>query len=209
MSEKYIVKQGDCISSIADRFGLFPDTIWNDPENRELKEKRKDPNILLPGDTVFVRDLEEREETCATGQKHIFRKKGVPEKLRVQFMSGDDPISNEKYILDIDGELRSGSTDSNGKLEENITPGVKKVKLWLGEDKTEYVISPGNLDPIDEVSGVQARLNNLGFNCGKPDGKKGPKTTIALRRFQKRYDLKETGEIDKQTVGKLESTHIS
>jgi N-acetylmuramoyl-L-alanine amidase len=206
---EYKVKQGDCLSNIAHRYGLFWEKVWNHPKNSKLQEKRKDPNILHPGDVVFIPDKEKKEESGASEQKHRFRKKGVPEKLRIRFMAGNEPIANENYILDIDGEVKSGTTDGEGNLEESIPPNAKRAKLWLGEEKQEYEINLGYLDPIDELSGVQARLNNLGFNCGKVDGIKGPKTTAALKRFQKKHSLKETGEIDEQTRNALKNAHIN
>ena len=79
----YTVKQGDCISSIAQKHGLFWDKVWNHPKNANLQERRKDPNVLSPGDVVFVPDKDEKEESGATEQRHRFKRKGVPEKLRI------------------------------------------------------------------------------------------------------------------------------
>ena len=56
------VKQGECISSIAEDYGFSWERIWNDLNNEELKQKRKDPNILYPGDEVVIADKEVREE---------------------------------------------------------------------------------------------------------------------------------------------------
>ena len=47
----------------------------------------------------------------------------------------------------------------------------------------------GDLDPIETLSGVQARLNALRFDCGKVDGIWGEKTECAVRRFKKSLDI--------------------
>lgn len=129
----YKVKLGDCISSIAFKHGLFPGTVWDDPKNSKLKEERKNPNILAPGDVVHVRDIEEKEEDCASEERHRFRKKGVPEKLIVQFKIGDKPRADEDYVLDIDGALSEGKTDKDGKIDIWIPPDAKKGKITFRE----------------------------------------------------------------------------
>jgi N-acetylmuramoyl-L-alanine amidase len=75
MPKKHIVKQGECISSIADAHGFFPDNIWNDAANTKLRGKRKDPNVLYSGDVVVIPDKQSKEESCATEKKHSFIKK--------------------------------------------------------------------------------------------------------------------------------------
>jgi N-acetylmuramoyl-L-alanine amidase len=88
---KHTVRQGDCISSIADKYGFFPDTLWNLPENGELKQRRQDPNVLFSGDEVFVPDKREKTESCATEQRHRFRRKGTPAILRLRIMRPAEP----------------------------------------------------------------------------------------------------------------------
>ena len=54
------------------------------------------------------------------------------------------------------------------------------------------------------LTGVQFRLNALGFGAGRVDGIKGPKTTRAVRAFQKSYPpLKVDGIPGPQTQDKL------
>jgi N-acetylmuramoyl-L-alanine amidase len=206
---EYTVRQGDCIHNIAEKYGLFLETIWNHPNNRDLKRNRLDPNVLYPGDVVFVPDKEERLESCDTGQRHSFCKKGVPAMLNLQLMQDDEPRVNESYLLEIDGDLFSGITDEEGKIEQPIPPGARRGKLVVGEAQDEYLLYLGHVDPINEISGVQARLNNLGFYCGETDGNLGPRTEAALKSFQAKYDLTESGEADEATRGKLIEVHGS
>jgi len=88
---KYVVQSGDCISSLAEENGLLWQTIWDHPENAELKAKRQDPNILLPGDEVFIPAIELRLETRPVDGTHKFVKKGVPAKLRIRIMKAAEP----------------------------------------------------------------------------------------------------------------------
>ena len=50
---------------------------------------------------------------------------------------------------------------------------------------------------------AQVKLNELGFNVGAPDGAGGPKTTNALRAFQKDRGIPVTGRLDNATKSEL------
>ena len=50
---------------------------------------------------------------------------------------------------------------------------------------------------------AQTKLNELGFNVGAPDGAGGPKTTNALRAFQKDRGIPVTGRLDNATKSEL------
>jgi N-acetylmuramoyl-L-alanine amidase len=65
----------------------------------------------------------------------------------------------------------------------------------------------GDLDPVQEVSGVQGRLNNLGFPCGPVDGVLGSMTQAALRAFQAHVGIDPSGEVDTQTRERLVAEH--
>ena len=223
--KKYTVKQGDCISSIAFKYGFFPDTIWNDSKNSKLKQDRKDPNALFPGDSLVIPEKQLKEEQCQAEQKHRFRRKGVPERLRIQFLTGDEeedaPRKAIPYTLDITtksgGPLpqKKGKTDNDGFLDEAIPPDASKGKIVLdeGEDEQVHEGMLGHLDPIDTISGVQARLNNLDYDCGDEDGILGVMTRNAIRNFQADNDLEiltgdfDFTDIDQDTLDKIEELH--
>jgi len=200
---QYTIKEGDCLSSIAERHGLFWEKIWNHPNNMELKRRRRDPNILYPGDIVFLPEKEKKEETGLTEQKHRFRKKGAPAKVRLRLMRNDLPRANEPYVLEVDGNFFTGTTDTDGKLEQSIPPHAKKGKLLIGKKREAYILNLGGMDPLHELAGIQKRLNNLGFYCGPANGILGPQTIDALKAFQKKHRLTESGEVDEATKNKL------
>lgn len=208
---KYTVKQGECIDSIAFKHGHFWETLWNLSENTELKQKRKDPNVLFPGDEVFIPDKREKTESGATEQRHRFRKKGVPAKLRLVFKIEHEPRANERYWLSVDdGPFQTDTLDETGLLEVSIPPNAAKAHVFVGEGvrKTEHVFKLGNVDPISKPSGIQSRLANLGYPC-EHETHLGETTRSALREFQKDHGLNASGELDDATQNALKKAHGS
>jgi hypothetical protein len=55
----------------------------------------------------------------------------------------------------------------------------------------------------DTVARAQAKLNELKFSAGVPDGQIGPRTRDAIRKFQSAKKLKVTGELDPDTLSAL------
>jgi N-acetylmuramoyl-L-alanine amidase len=199
------VQQGDCINSIGFQYGFFPKTLWEHPDNAELKTLRKNPNVLRPGDVVHIPEKKQKEESCATEKLHKFKRKGVPSKLNLRLLFNEKPRANEDYVLEIDGKLIKGKTDGDGWIRQPISPDAKEAKLKLKDGKEEYPLNLGHLDPIDEIEGVQARLQNLGYYSGEVDGEMNEETVDAIRKFQQDMGLKESGEIDKVFRDKLRS----
>lgn len=202
MSENYKVKQGDCISSVAFEKGFFPATIWDHPNNKELKDKRKDPNVLLPGDSLFVPDKRINEVSKPTNEVHKFRIKNTPKLLRVQFIDLETPVANMDFEFEIDGVLKTGKTDNEGWINEYIDPSARKGQLTFA-DGSKFELLLGNLDPVDEISGIQGRLWRLGLFEGKIDGKLTDETKAAIALFQTSCDLEATGEPDQSTKDEL------
>lgn len=207
MPRQHKVKQGECLSSIAEKYGLFPETIADDGANADLKNQRKDLNVLYPGDVLTIPDKRKKEVSCGTEKRHRFRKKGTPAQLRLKLLDEDDsPRANVKYSLQIEGRYFEGSTDGEGKLEQTIPPGAKKAVLML-EDDDPIPLDLGHLDPVDTITGVQQRLRNLGYECNEETGDLDDGTISALKAFQKDNDLEESGEPDQTTKDKLVEKH--
>jgi len=208
MATKHTVKQGECISSIAAKYGLFPETIWEDPANAELKERREDPNVLAPGDVVVIPDKRIKEERVGTDKRHRFRKKGVPELLRLRLLDEDgEPLANEPYLLSVEGTVRRGTTDGDGVVTEHISPDARSGRLVLLNTEEEYRLALGHLDPLDSATGVQDRLNNLGFTCGSVDGVIGPKTQESISYYREVASLAEGDGVDREFLDHIASQH--
>lgn len=203
--KQHCVKKGDCISSIAEQNGLFWETVWQHGENSQLREKRDDPNVLLPGDMVFIPDKVVNQEICATGQRHSFVKLGVPAKLNLKVLDNYEVQSNEPYELIIDGVHHSGSTDANGNLEHSMQPKAKVGRLTLTNSGRVFELELGGMDPISEQSGVIARLENLGYDMSGSE----KKFQIAVKQFQSMQGLEVTGKVNADTKSKLLIVHGS
>lgn len=208
----HTVTQGECLSSIAKKYGFAQwKTLYDHPENAELKKQRKNPSLLLPGDGVWIPEKEQKEVECAAGQKHRFTVKSPKALFRVVLKDGSgEHYGNKKYELTVGDRTWKGTTDGKGLVEQKIEQDAAEAQLvvWL-DDKTSHAwtLRLGHLDPAETVSGAQARLRNLGYDAGPIDGQPGPKLEAALRAFQKKNGLSETGTLDDATKDKIRAAH--
>jgi peptidoglycan hydrolase-like protein with peptidoglycan-binding domain len=53
------------------------------------------------------------------------------------------------------------------------------------------------------ITEMQQRLTELGYGPGSADGKMGPRTVTALKKFQHDHKLPITGALDQQTINAL------
>lgn len=207
MPIRHVIKQGESVISLSEKHGLFAETIWNHPENAELKEFRQNMNILMPGDILFIPDKQPKEVSRETNVVHKFKRKGIPALFRLQIFDIEEPRANQQYTFEVDGKMYEGQTDSRGVLEHTIPAGSKKGNIIIGPDEYSIEVNFGYLDPINEIAGVQKRLSNMGYDCGELTNELDEKTQSQLKLFQKRFGLEETGEADMKTLEKLEEIH--
>jgi hypothetical protein len=200
----YTVKQHDCCSSLGHKYGIPWKKIWNHPKNAALKQKRKNPDVLFPGDLIFIPEITLKEEPCATDQLHKFKRKVDKVWLRLRLLEEDKPRKNLKYTLIIGNQTIEGTTDGNGKLEHKISPNPKEA--WVKTETDVYHLKLGGLDPTEEDAGVEQRLQNLGF-LGKD--KSDEKVDASVKDFKKKNGLGETEEVNAATRSKLLEKHGS
>jgi len=190
MARMHTVEQGECLARIARKYG-FTDyrTIYDHAKNAELRRLRPDPSILFPGDRVFIPDKEAKQESRGTTQVHRFRKPSTTRILRIAVEDAHgERLRGTPYQLELGGKLYAKTTTDEGILEEEIPIDAVEGTLRVGD--LEWPILVGHLNPAertpdDGVSGIQARLLNLGYDPGPIDGILGPRTEAAIRAFQR------------------------
>jgi N-acetylmuramoyl-L-alanine amidase len=215
MALYHTVVQGECLASISRKYGFLNyRTIYDAPENDEFRRRRPNPNIINPGDQLYIPDKKVKMETRGTDAHYTFQISPQKVVLRVVVKrDGGTPYANKTFELTVGNSTVRDQTSGDGLLEVQIPADVTTgtLKIFVGEKEADGAIvwnlSIGHLDPPDTVTGLQARLNNLGFYCGQVDGIVGPKTERALRAFQIVNGLPVTAALDAATCGLLEGEH--
>lgn len=210
----YSVQQGDTIAKIAKAQGFKHwRTIYEDTKNAKLKEERPDPNVLYPGDKVFIPEKSTKRESGSDKTRHRFRLKAEKSWLRIILRDADNkPLKDTSYGLEVGDLLFEGYTNGKGLLEHEIPcdadAGLLRVTGW------EFPLRIGHLDPVDEISGWQARLHNLGYRPGPVDGAEQNEDgsvredlQSAVEEFQFDHGLVVDGRVGPKTQEKLKKEH--
>jgi N-acetylmuramoyl-L-alanine amidase len=183
----YTVRQGDCLSSIAAQHG-FRDyrIIYDHPSNAALKAKRPNPNVVNPGDGLFIPEKEQKQCPAPTGKRTTFWARIPRTRLRLRLLDlRGNALGGLAFTLTVAGREIKGTTAGDGMIDELIPAHAPRASLLLDERGVTKELVLGALDPIDTVSGYQGRLKNLGYDPGPVDGVAGPRTAAAVRAFQR------------------------
>ncbi len=207
----HVLQAGESIESLADAYGHFGPTIWDHPDNCALKELRGNPDVLLPGDEVHIPPLRVKTATASTGLRHRFKRRGVPSKIYFYAKVFGQPLADQPFVVEVDDQRTEGRTTDEGLVECFVRPDAPTARITIGEGEStwEYVLRLRRLEPVTEVSGVQARLANLGFFNGPVDGNPSADLESAIGRFQAAYGQAVTGELDEAGREALVGAHGS
>ncbi len=205
----HVVRQGEHLAAIAHRYG-FSDyrVLWEHPQNAELRQRRRDnPNVLRPGDEIFIPEREECAEEGATEQRHRFVRHGTQLMLRLRVRDIDgQPIENTECELYIGLDRHVLTTNGDGILEHPLPLDAENGRLRVSERNLDFDLRIGHLDPIDETPGQRARLNNLGYFAGYSE-EDTRQIKWAVEEFQCENGMRPTGACDAPTQEKLLSVY--
>jgi hypothetical protein len=204
-----VIAQGDCLLSIAHRYRMSEQTIWNHGPNAALRARRNHPNQLAPGDELHIPAREDAIHSVQTERRHRFRVTRSDCEIVIRLVERAEPRRGVRYTLLVEGEERAGATDGDGCIRERVSRSARSgtLVLHLAAGDRCFPVRIGHLDPIETVTGVQERLNHLGFMAGAIDGWIGPETQRAIRVFQHARGLRLTGELDAATRDELRKAH--
>jgi hypothetical protein len=185
----HTVQQGECLSRIAAQYGFRSfHTVYDDPGNANLRKIRPDPNLLFPGDVVFIPEKQLKELPGPTAKLHRFQLAAPRRVLRLvmEDLNGEK-MASEAYELEIEGQVITGVTGPDGLIEQVIPMAAENGTLTT--KRYTWPLNIAHLNPVDRttdegITGIQARLRNMGYDPGKIDGVLGPRTEEAVRAFQ-------------------------
>jgi Putative peptidoglycan binding domain len=209
MASVHTVQQGEHLSGIAEQYGFRQfESIWDHPKNADVKKKRKFPHVLLPGDELYIPDKEQKTESAPTTNVHRFIVPAQPLKLRIALTDFDnEPVANTDCELEVDGKISPLKSDGKGIVELTIARTAKSGTLRVPDLEIEIPLQIGHLDPLEEDTGWQARLTNLGYYAGPERDANGERLRYAIEEFQCDQKLSVTGELDGATQAKLKELH--
>lgn len=210
----HFVCQGEWLALIASRYGVSPNKVWEHPENAALRQRKRTPNILHPGDHIYIPERTLASVSATTEARHRFRTRTTPTYLRIMIQDpAGHPYAQKRYRLQFDTEVLEGDTDRDGWISVVLPDGSSRGRLqvWVRDNNDfpplRWQVWVGALNPRSEITGVQARLRNLGFDVGPTDGVIGPRTRKAIRQFRLRHRLTEGDDINDSLIDHLNAVH--
>lgn len=213
---QYTVKQGDTLLRIAKQFGFETSkALYMHADNAAFRSLRPNPDVMYPGDVLNIPENATNVFTAQTNRRHRFVvcREDEPEQETLQMTLKDSSgsyLANVRSELKVGGQTLKTETDKKGNLtialpETDATDG--ELYIYSDENSTEpshqLTVQLAHLDPIDTLSGIQARCNNLGYYCGTVDGIMGDNTRNGVQAFQADNGLVKDGEPGSKTQHKL------
>ena len=226
----HTVEQGETMISIALAHG-FSDwrKVWDDDANAELRKLREDPQVLMAGDEVAIPEVEVKTVELDTDTVHYFVRKAPTAPFSLTLLDEfGDPRAGCRYILEVEHLSFDEVVPDDGVIAHELpaTAQIGVLTVFLDEHRDEeeeneeeegeelfleYPLQLGHLDPVSELSGIQARLILLGFDIAKADGSDNDETKLAIRTFQFGHMGRDdaSGELDDETREAIEEAFSS
>jgi len=179
----HTVQKGDNLSKIARQY-KHKDwrVIYHHPDNAAFRKRRKNPNLIMPGDEIFIPPVKGQSVSVNTGSNHQFViKPDVPLPdltwLKIRALYDDPwetPLPEETVDIRVDKTpfvqkkpLQSGqgrntrATNESAAKETSSEPGTVVLdQVPAGEVELEFTRQPGVEQEIEALrNSIETRLD--------------------------------------------------
>ncbi len=168
---------------------------WQQPNSKTVTWKDAEGTCQKPKTKEYQQKNTNKEKTESDADETLFNKK-------YNKRTKSDEIKKLQEELKKRG-FNPGKID--GKWGKKTEAALKKFKQ--SQQGAVNAKEQKSFNKVEAIKTLQRKLQKAGFNPGKIDGKMGPKTRNALKKFQKSKGIPPTGTITPQTamaINKLE-----
>jgi hypothetical protein len=167
---------------------------------------------VAPGDLLYFPDPVLKKLPWVAKSDNTFRVDVPSVTVDVSILK-DGPVVGECYRVVGVSPPVTGTTDAQGRARFEVPIHVRSVRLLIPARGIQLPIRIGDLDPIEEITGVRMRLQHLGYYGHYGDGASAEPVETrdlrAIRAFQADRKLPVTGKLDEGTVAALKHAHRS
>ena len=117
---------------------------------------------------------------------------------RLGFLKNPTNIFDENLTHGIKAFQQERGLTATGVINEITARALEEARFKLGD--RVLLFNPAALMRGDDVSNLQERLLELGFNCGKVDGMFGAITEGAVKELQKSVGIVSDGKCGPATL---------
>ena len=118
--------------------------------------------------------------------------------LRLGFITAPSDIFDEKLTQGIKAFQQERGLTATGVINEITARSLEEARFKLGDRVLSF--NSASFMRGDDVSNLQDRLIQMGFNCGKVDGVFGANTERAVKEFQKSVGITSDGKCGPATL---------
>ena len=118
--------------------------------------------------------------------------------LRLGFISSPSDIFDEKLTQGVKAFQQDRGLTVNGLINEITARSLEEARFRLGDRVLSF--NSASIMRGDDVSNLQDRLIQMGFNCGKVDGVYEITTENAVKEFQKSVGILSDGRCGPATL---------
>jgi len=127
---------------------------------------------------------------------NLYQKAAYSAAISAMFISAGAYAAQESSAHQ-SGEQASGQADQQS-VEQSVKKGMDKMRGQGGQSEQS-----GMQMSSEQISQVQSKLNQEGYNVGTPDGVLGRKTSQAIAQYQRDHGQQATGKLDQSTLSSL------